>query len=386
MSAILDTIAKETSGVSFKTHKLCFDSTAVPSIDYDDNKNITWKTYGETIHHTKAINLTQLSKEIMSDENPLFKYFLDGSRRTYKVDDISYSNQVYPVIAGQIGVGCCKRENRRLSKQAYISQNVIALPRCADKDGWESDLYFKRLLQIINDLSILKKHRIEFSKIMIYDSIRNEDIKLENKGIEQVQDQMTDTEKLLVAQLVKENLLSYEAYLIKDGSLEYRKMDTGDYRELAKIKTNYRYVIGVSKSFNPERCHDRSGKNNSSAIADLKLYHRTPAYMYESQIVNSEDEQVFFAIWYLRIRDKKYTNNPYEGILKIEKILSTDSEINNGIDSELVDYVTANIINERNPVCWGSDARWANHLYPVYLTEKYLKSQFIGSNYFLNMF
>jgi hypothetical protein len=56
------------------------------------------------------------------------------------------------------------------------------------------------------------------------------------------------------------------------------------------------------------------------------------------------------------------------------------------LDSELLDYITANVLNERNPVCWGSDARWANHLYPVYLTEKYVKSLFIGSNYFLNIF
>jgi hypothetical protein len=35
------------------------------------------------------------------------------------------------------------------------------------------------------------------------------------------------------------------------------------------------------------------------------------------------------------------------------------------------------IINERNPVCYGSDDRWANHLYPIYLTEKYIKSQYL---------
>ena len=108
--------------------------------------------------------------------------------------------------------------------------------------------------------------------------------------------------------------------------------------------------------------------------------------MYESEIVNSEDEQVFFAVWYVRIRDRKYTNSPYDGILKIEKILTTNEEVTHGLDSELIDHITANILNERNPVCWGSDSRWANHLYPVYLTERFVKSLFIGSNYFLNIF
>ncbi len=386
MSGILNLIAEETAGVSFKTHKLCFDTINYPSIDYDDNKSITWKTFGETIHHTKAIDLYELSKQLINNGTPLFKYFLDGSRRTYKVDDISYANQVFPIIAGQIGVGCCKRINRRLSKQVYIKQNVIALPRCADKDGWESELFFNRLLLLINDLPSIKKRNIVFSKILIYDSTKHEDTKLEDKGIAKIQDHMIDMEKELVADLVRDNLLSHESFLVKDGSLEYKKMEYGNYKELAKIRNNYRYVVGVSKSFNPERCQDHAGRNNSSAIANLKLYHRTPALMYESEIVNSEDEQVFFAVWYVRIRDRKYTNSPYDGILKIEKILTTNEEVTHGLDSELIDHITANILNERNPVCWGSDSRWANHLYPVYLTERFVKSLFIGSNYFLNIF
>lgn len=386
MSGILDTIAVKTNGISFKTHKLCLDSSTNPSVMYDDNKEITWKKYGETIRHTHSIDLKYYSQEIMENSVPLFKYFLDGSRRTYKVDDISYSNQVFPIIAGQIGVACCTRNNRRLSCQRKGYQNVIAMPRCADKDGWNSELFFNNLLSTINELPALSRHRISFSKILIYDSINNEDTRLDDKGIAKIQDYMIDLEKELVSNLVTDNLLTHQAYLIKDGSLEYKRMETGNYKELAKIRNNYRYVIGVSKSFNPERCQDRTGRNNSSAIANLTLYSRTPALMYESDIVNSKDEQVFFAVWYVRIREKKYSNSPYDGILKIEKILTTEKEMNEGIDSELVDLITANIINERNPVCWGTDSRWANHLYPVYLTERYVKSLFVGSNYFLNVF
>ena len=47
---------------------------------------------------------------------------------------------------------------------------------------------------------------------------------------------------------------------------------------------------------------------------------------------------------------------------------------------------TANIINERNPVCYGTDARWANHLYPVYMTESYCKNRFKSDYYFMNLF
>ena len=75
-----------------------------------------------------------------------------------------------------------------------------------------------------------------------------------------------------------------------------------------------------------------------------------------------------------------------DGILKIEKILVTSEQRKHGLDSEEVDYITANIINERNPVCYGADKRWANHLYPVFVTESYVKSKYLGESMFLNLF
>ncbi|MBO4588824.1 MAG: hypothetical protein J5711_08025, partial [Bacteroidales bacterium] len=77
---------------------------------------------------------------------------------------------------------------------------------------------------------------------------------------------------------------------------------------------------------------------------------------------------------------------PYSGILKIEKMLMTGEESEQGLTTDEVDMITANIINERNPVCYGQDARWANHLYPVYMTECYCKSKFKSEYYFLNIF
>jgi hypothetical protein len=95
---------------------------------------------------------------------------------------------------------------------------------------------------------------------------------------------------------------------------------------------------------------------------------------------------VYFAVWFVRIRDQKYTNNAFDGVVKVEKILVTDEQIKNGLETEEVDVITANIINERNPVCYGVDKRWANHLYPVYITESYVKSKYLGESMFLNLF
>ena len=96
--------------------------------------------------------------------------------------------------------------------------------------------------------------------------------------------------------------------------------------------------------------------------------------------------EVHFSIWYVRIRKKEYTDSPFSGILKIEKVLVTDDEIEFGLETSEIDRMTANIINERNPVCYGKDQRWANHLYPVYLTESYIKSQYLSDLHFINLF
>lgn len=188
-----------------------------------------------------------------------------------------------------------------------------------------------------------------------------------------------------LAELVREGKLNQDNYLVKDGSLEYRptKEDKADKRKYQIFKNNYNWVLGVSKNFNPEVCVDINGKPNPGFIADLPLYHRTPVACFKNPDWFGDTE---FAVWYIRIRDKKRTRTPFDGIIKVEKILVTQEEIEDGIDSTLVNQLSAYLINERNPVCYGSDLRWANHLYPIYLTEAYVKSRYLSAESFLHLF
>ena len=94
---------------------------------------------------------------------------------------------------------------------------------------------------------------------------------------------------------------------------------------------------------------------------------------------------VKFAVWYIRLRDKRQTRTPFDGVVKVEKILMSEEETK-GLDSEEIDQLSANIINERNPTCYGTDRRWANHLYPVYLTEAFIKSRYMSTEVFLHLF
>lgn len=387
MAKIMEIIEKETKGKSYHTYKYSYDSIGLPSIDYDDdpNKIMKWRDSGETGDAKKPIPLKQLADQLLQfGEQPLIKYFLDGSRHVYKVDDIAYNKRVYPVVAGQIGIGCCKRENKRMGKELFSRELVIALPKTANADGHDDVAFFSSKAKKINDSEELKKLGLEFSVIPYKISTAgNPNTKLDDLAIAAIQDHMIEAEKKMVAELVKNKKLGQDAYLLKDGSLEYKVMRSGreDLRTLQKIKYNYRWVIGVSKSFNPESCLDHTGKPNSNYIADLPVFHRTPVARYE----NSYLGDVQFGVWYIRLRDKRRTQTPFDGVVKVEKIMM-DEEIENGIDSDVIDLISANIINERNPTCYGTDRRWANHLYPVFLTESYVKSKYISTEMFLHLF
>jgi len=382
MKKITEFIAKETDGISFKTNKICLDFSEDSSIRYDDTKEMTIKQYGETTKIKETIYLKSLADKLVG-EKPLFRFFLDGSRKTYKVDDIIYDKNVFPIIAGQIGVGCCCRDDKKIKSHNLELHNVISLPETADKDGTFKDNYFENLKFKICSLDILKKRNITFSKVLTYrEQVLQAGQKYENFGIATIQDEMIEKEKQLVNDLATKDELDHNNFLLKDGSLEYKKMTAGDFKDISVFKSNYQCVIGASKSFNPEICIDERGKSNASKIAKLALFHRTPVYLYEPKLSGD----VKFAIWYVRIRDPKYSYSPFDGILKLEKILVSETEQSAGIETELVNFITANIINERNPVCYGNDNRWANHLYPIYLTETYIKSKYLSNEYFLNLF
>lgn len=389
MAKIMEIIAKETKGKSYHTYKYSYDSVGLPSIDYDDdpNKIMKWKDSAETGSPKRAIDLKPLADRLQEiGEPPLLKYFLDGSRHVFKVDDIAYNKQVFPVVAGQIGIGCCSREDKRMHKERFYRELVLALPDKANADGWDDTAYFASKVAKINESEELRRLGLKFSAILPYSTAKTGigDSKFDIVAVAAVQDYMVEAEKRMVAELVKDKRLGQDAYLLKDGSLEYKVMKTGreDLRTLQKIKHNYSWVIGVSKSFNPESCLDHTGKPNSNYIADLPVYYRTPVARYENREFLGD---VQFGVWYIRLRDKKRTQTPFDGVVKVEKIMM-DEEVETGIDSDVIDLISANIINERNPTCYGTDCRWENHLYPVFLTESYVKSKYISTEMFLHLF
>lgn len=385
---ITQILAEETGGKSYKAHKYSLDSERT-SFEYSEgeDRSFSWKKHGETEPPTNYKSLDTLARFLAERDEQVLTYFLDGSRHVYKVDDMAYTQSgnrsvIYPTIAGQVGVGICKRVNKVMIPEALTREIVLSIPSIADPSGKGG--FFEALsvkLNESNELARIKQCGWRFVTPIPYE-IKQDERKFEDRGTARIQDAMIEREKEMVKKLVREGKLNQDNYLVKDGSLEYRltKTDKDDDKSFQTFKQNYNWVIGLSKSFNPESCFDK-GKANPGFIADLPLYHRTPVAYF-----GSEKEPLAFAVWYVRLRDKSKTRTPFDGILKVEKILVREDEIKNGMETETVDRLSALIINERNPTCYGTDTRWANHIYPIYLTERFVKSQYLSAESFLHLF
>lgn len=383
---VMNMLAEATGGKSYKAHKYVIDHSDRPSVDYGDSE-IIWRRRAETTPHRTYVDLSQLSKKLAYRNDHILSFFLDGSRRVFKVDDIAYMQSggrsiIYPVIAGQIGVGCCFRDHKKIVPVKFKREFVLSMPDIADANGKPG--FWPATAKKLSECDEVKRLGIEFTTILPYKTSKKDDKKFEDRATACIQERMIECEKKLVAELVREGKLNQNNYLVKDGSLEYRptKEDKADKKRHQTFKNNYNWVIGASKNFNPEVCEDINGKPNPGFIADLPRYNRTPVAEYENSMLGD----IKFAVWYIRLRDQKKTRTPFDGILKVEKILVTEEETEVGIDSELVDTISAYLINERNPVCYGSDLRWANHIYPIYLTESYVKSRYISAESFLHLF
>lgn len=378
MGNVINALEKETGWKCFDTFRRCLDSERASLVEYDDLQREFMSAQGETIRYGNARDVSAIANS-WQEREPAFRYFLDGSRRTYKIADIPIGTQVFPIIAGQVGVGVCMRENRRISACDLSLHTVIAFPDKLDTEGKNAKQHRAFLSNLAEKLNAAQE-RIHLHSLLLYPTQKNENF--EDKGIARIQEYMIEQEKAMVESLVQRSLINDRSWLIKDGSLEYSRISDKDDRfAFSRIRSNYKRVVGVSKSFNPELAKLKNNRSAAGMIAKLKPYERTPASLYSTDRVEGK-----FAVWYVRLRESRRSRGPFDGIVKVEKILVTDHEVEYGLESSEVDNISAWLVNERNPVCYGKDDRWANHLYPVYLTETFIKSKYRGNIHFINMF
>lgn len=363
--------------------------------EVDTTESETFSKFAET--DDSPVDTIKIPQEYLNeDEDALFQYFLDGSRHIFKIADMPIGAQVYPIMAGQIVVCCCKRTNRKEFKtEKIISKLVLSLPKRYKSSGKDED-FTRRFRELLNNYlatdPFAKKINVQIENVFLYETDgstidkSNKD-RFTRSAMATIQYEMTDVEQRLVQELCnsKPTKLTDESWLIKDGSLQYNpNYSFIDSAEWQRMRANYKYVVGVSKGFNPGLIKDFKGQNLTRTIAELKPFHRTKAYIYWSQMSkDANGKPLPFAVWYVRLRDSRFRETAFSDVIKCEMVLNKDTS---KIDTQKINWISAQLIKEAYPVCYGKDSRWGNHLYPIHLTEALCKATYIDSTVFMNLF
>ena len=302
--------------------------------------------------------------QLLKKAIPLFSYFMDGSRKVYKIGDIiTPENKFMPVVAGQVSVGCCFRNKTGdIHRYSIEKKNYLMLSSAINAEDYE---YIKAGYE--KDMSgvlpiVVGKYKFDKA---------NTDRPVDS-AIACIQKYMQDAEIEMLKKMVTSNKLDTENLLVIDGSLQFLSQ---------KFNPDIFYnVLGVSKSFNPNATNMTKGKMHiGTLLSKLEFAERTPVLL-------SKTDKYSYGVWYLRIRNTYSKGDPLDGIIKIEKMALKDDIDNEGFDTCIVDNISRALIDERNPTCYGNDGRWANHIYPIYLTEKMIKSSFMSDIHFINLF
>lgn len=303
-----------------------------------------------------------------------FSFFMDGSRRTYKIGDIVIDGgkKIYPVVIAQIRAGCTERDGAKKlhSHQTILRKNLLLL---SDKIN---TVDFREIQQRLMRTAVAKEMFLEVVSYRFESEKHNIPV---NAAIAKANSMMHDMEIEILSNMVKSGSLDTDRMLVVDGPLQFLRQDTGK-PEFSDLFYN---VIGVSKSFNPmlpaSGKSKRGGTQIGAELLKLEYGERTPVFMKEN------DRGRRFGVWYLRIRPKNRVSNPLEGIIKIEK-MALEDYYDSGIPTDIIDTISLSLLNECSPTCYGRDERWASHLYPVYLTETLIKSTFESDLVFINNF
>lgn len=341
---------------------------------YQDNNDLTDDSYDMGDPFETNGNKQKKHIDIEMDRRCVsnFTYFMDGSRRTYKIGDLVINGKtIMPVVVAQVRAGSTVRaSNKKLSKYYLSQKNLLLLSHKIN------DVDFDEVKIRVMKSQLAKSMNLEVVKYKFDPQKVNVPV---DAAIGRANAIMHQMEIDILQQMVNTaNALNPYKMLIVDGPLQFIAEDTGK-PEFADL---FYDVVGVSKSFDP-MLPVAENKRGSSQIGTqlLKLEYgdRTPVFKKR----NSRGR--VFGCWYLRIRSRIYVHNPLDGIIKIEK-MALEEDIENGLDTDVVDNLSLSLLEECSPTCHGRDERWANHLYPVYLTETMIKSSFMSDLAFINNF
>lgn len=301
----------------------------------------------------------QLPVQDIPPEAPsIFRYFVDGSMRTTNAGYIvDAKRQFWPIFIAQIGVAATTLNGRRVGLETHSDKTILFLP------GTTAKADEREARKRVQDAAATSRMPLEL-KLELYSASEGE------KPIEAARKKIITTMHTMEIELIKllaeSGRVTREAMLMIDGSLQF-------YGNLEQEQEAFRNVVGVAKSFD---LYQKIGtgeraKEAGALVAGLRRHHRTPARKVEHRNLK-------IGAWYLRLHSGHAHAGLTitDGVVKLEVFPENPTSDDAIMDANRCEVISSNVLALRHPTTPRTDGRWASHLYPIHLTETYIKKRF----------
>lgn len=310
------------------------------------------RDFQETPNNRLYVSLEPLRR---SDEH-VFRYFVDGSVKTYFLGTAVVHDQSTPIMLGQAGAAGVRREDDgRVRTYRACREIIILADRGVLTDGVWSKL---EAMEPGNGPVPLRVLNTKDSDQYTDGDADGEHKEKRSRAAHKANWRMRELEKETLRELLADHE-STGAWAVVDGGLG---------KEF-KEKAFERGFVGVVKNFSKDQLFELTSRGQTTRfnlyelLAKLELNHRTA-------VCGRDNGHVAF--WYVRMREQKHLDYPLMGVVKVE-IPNPRNEL---VSSNLVDHLSRAMLAERSVCPHGRDARWHAHLYPIFLAEQVIKTGF----------
>src|SRR5947209_1217194 len=279
-----------------------------------DSQEIT--TFAETPEPSIA-NLYRSTPPIFRAQRHLYRFFIDGSLRTYYIATGIEGNRSFPIELAQIGAAVIGRDDRGKVYNVGVKNRILLLvPKGqfgVSDSVWTElerlnspDGFFQVIDTTQKSVNTPQEPNIENLRTRAGGIARNRMHKLEIEMIKLTDGQRND-----------------DNWLILDGAVKLDEF----------IKTPH--MIGVAKNFRKDP-HFNFGRKSSQRKDITQLIAGLP-YANRTAVFSSHSGQVAF--WYVRLREQGEVDYPLMGVVKVELPCPDKAPI----DSDLADLLSSTL-------------------------------------------
>jgi hypothetical protein len=289
---------------------------------------------------------------VFRPDNHYYRFFIDGSFRTYFLGTGIESGRSFPIMLAQIGAAVIRREDDGVLR-VHAHENRLLLLVPAKGEGL-SDTVWARLRGLSLPPGFVL---VDYQQP---DPLTEGHKDARDKASGKVRSEMHQLEVALIGRT--EGHRDATKWLILDGATKI----TGFVQEP--------YLIGVAKAFSKQPEFHFGGQVRKQDIAmllaGLPQAHRTVAFKaYDGKV----------AFWYVRMREQKQVDYPLMGVVKVELPCPDQKPV----PSALADLISRTLVAERSVCPYGLDKRWHCCIYPIHMAEQVIKRGFYSKEVLL---